>query len=191
MTTPSPNFLYTALLVLLALLTAMPCFAGDDTDISINKAKLSLQNDTYLLNAQIDYTLSDDAIEALQNGVTLIFNVDLSIIETRKWIWNKHLYTITLPYQIKFHTLAGTYQTSDTTNNLHHNFSTLTAALSALGSISESPIHSLPKLIDVKAHGALKTYLNIETLPLPMRPLAYITPGWHIRSNDYKWSLEQ
>jgi hypothetical protein len=31
--------------------------------------------------------------------------------------------------------------------------------------------------------------LDIEALPSPLRPLAYITPAWRLNSDWYSWSL--
>jgi uncharacterized protein YfiM (DUF2279 family) len=170
------------------LLTSNVCFASDS--IEIKTASFSFHDETYLLNARINYSLSEEAIDALKNGVHLTFNVDLSIIEPRKWAWDKHHHNISLAYQIKYHTLAKTYQISDMTNNIQHNFSSLEVALHALGTLKDIPIHAISPPSNFNADATLKAYLNIEALPLPMRPLAYITPGWHLKSNTFQWPLQ-
>lgn len=179
-------------LIGLFLLTAsISSVADEQPTINIKAASLSFQDQTYLLKANINYQLSDDAIKALHNGITLTFNVDLSIIEPRKWLWDKHQMSLTLPFQIKYHTLAETYQVSNKTNNSEHNFSNLSTALHALGILNDIPIHAMSNSKFISANVSLKAYLNIEALPLPMRPLAYITPGWYLRSNTLQWSLAQ
>jgi len=179
-------------LIGLVLLTAsISSVADEQPAINIKAASLSFQDQTYLLQANIDYQLSEDAIKALHNGITLTFNVDLSIIEPRKWLWDKHQLSLTLPFQIKYHTLAETYQVSNKTNNLEHNFSSLSTALHALGLLNDIPIHAMSDSNFTGSNASLKAYLNIEALPLPMRPLAYITPGWYLRSNTRQWPLAQ
>lgn len=173
------------------LITSANGLAEEQSTIHIKAASLSFQDQTYLLKAHINYKLSDDAIKALHNGITLTFNVDLSIIEPRKWLWDKYLNSVTLPFQIKYHTLAEIYQVSDKTTNLEHNFSSLSTALHALGVLNDIPIHAIRNSNIVSANISLKAYLNIEALPLPMRPLAYITPGWYLRSNTFQWPLTQ
>ena len=173
------------------LTTPISSIADEQPTIDIKAASLSFQDQTYLLKAHINYQLSDDAIKALHNGITLTFNVDLSIIEPRKWLWDKHRMSLTLPFQIKYHTLAETYQVSNKTSNLEHNFSSLSTALHALGILSDIPIHALGDSNNISANVSLKAYLNIEALPLPMRPLAYISPGWYLRSNTLQWPLAQ
>ncbi|HIF18366.1 MAG TPA: DUF4390 domain-containing protein [Cycloclasticus sp.] len=177
------------LLVLIIWLFSVSCFADEEANITVNSATLSLQEQTFSLNADIHYNLSDEAVEALQNGVTLTFNIDLSVIETRNWLWDKHLNSITLRYRIKYHTLAETYQISNLSSNAQHNFSSITAALHALGTLRDIPIHAIAVPDGYNAQGSITAYLNIEALPLPMRPVAYITPGWYLRSDSFLWPL--
>ncbi|MDF1829188.1 DUF4390 domain-containing protein [Cycloclasticus pugetii] len=173
------------------LLLPANLLADEKPNITIKTATLTQQDSTFLLNSLIVYNLSDEAIEALHNGVTLTFNIDLSITEPRKWLWNKHHTNLTLPYQLRYHTLAKIYQVSDTTNNIRLNFSSLSAALHSLGTLTDIPIYTLTNSPHINANASLNAYLNIEALPLPMRPLAYITPGWHLRSNTFQWPLAQ
>ncbi|MEO1888970.1 MAG: DUF4390 domain-containing protein [Cycloclasticus sp.] len=170
-------------------LFSVSCFADEEANITINSATLSLQDQTFLLSADINYKLSDEAVEALHNGVTLTFNIDLSVIESRDWLWDKHHNNITLRYRIQYHTLAETYQISNLSSNAQHNFSSLTAALHALGSLRDIPIHAIAIPEGYNTQGSITAYLNIEALPLPMRPLAYITAGWYLRSDSFLWPL--
>lgn len=176
------------LIVSLTGLFAAPIFAANEGSIVIKTASFSPQNGLLLLNADIRYTLSDEAIDALHNGVTLTFNVDLSTLEKRPRLWNKHLSNSVLIYRIKYHTLAETYQVSNTNTYSRHNFSSLTAALHALGNIKGQPLYALAPP-NTYAHAVIKAYLSIEALPLPMRPMAYLTPNWYLRSNSFEWPL--
>jgi len=176
---------------LFMLLVTTSSYADELAKISIQTAQLSQQQGTYLLNARVNYQLSDEAIEALHNGVTLTFNVELSIIEPRPWLWDKYHSRISLPYQIKYHTLAEIYQTTNQHSSAQHNFASLEAALNAMGQLNDVPISTLAKKTSLHKNGVLRAYLNIEALPLPMRPLAYLTPGWHLQSDRYLWPLKQ
>lgn len=180
---------YASLLIIVALFVSTSCLAVKNSAITIKNASLSQQEQTYFLNALIKYHLSDEATEALHNGVTLTFNVELSIVEPRDWLWKKHHNKIILPYQIKFHTLAGTYQISNNTYRIQRNFSSLSTALHAMGVLNDIPMRAISPSKNIKRIGSIKAYLNIEALPLPMRPIAYITPGWYLQSNVYEWPL--
>ena len=178
-------------LLTLILFFSSVSIANEQAGIKVKTATLTLQDQTHLLNASINYSLSGEAIKALNNGITLTFNVELSVVEPRRWLWNKHHANITLPYQIKYHTLAETYQVLDVKNNARHSFSRLEPALHALGTLNETPIHALSTTYKPNTNVSLKAYLNIEALPLPMRPMAYITPGWYLSSSTYQWTLKK
>ena len=179
------------LFALCLLVMATASYASEPVDIAIKTANLSQHQDSYFLNGRIHYSLSEEAIDALHHGVTLNFNVEVSIIEPRRWLWSKHHHNIQLSYQIKYHTLAEIYQVSRPQDIGQHNFASLDAALHAMGSLNEIPIHAMSGNQLTEYYLALDAYLNIEALPLPMRPLAYLSPGWHLQSNHYLWSPQQ
>lgn len=159
----------------------------------IQLANLKQQSETYFLNADIKYQLSSQTREALNNGITLTFNVKLSLSQQRKWLWGEHLYSVKLPYTIKYHTLAGTYQVSDLTSQRQQSFASLASALYALGQLKEVPLHkTVSERLTTPTHAtaSLSASLNIEALPLPMRLTAYLTPAWHLNSDKYLWHLK-
>ncbi|ORU90102.1 MAG: hypothetical protein A6F71_03800 [Cycloclasticus sp. symbiont of Poecilosclerida sp. M] len=177
------------LFIAFALLSWLnPALSADEPNLFISSATLNSTQGGYFLNAEIDISLSDEAIEALDNGVTLIFDTELKILEQRQWLWLKHQYARQLTSKLKYHTLAETYQVTDITHH-HHHFSSLWAALLALGTLQDIPLHGLTLSAETELTGKLAMQLNIEALPLPMRPLAYITPGWYLRSDPYLWPI--
>jgi len=180
----------TFIIALLMLIGFNTCFAADSSGIVIQQANISQQKQTYLLNTDITYTLNKKVVDALNNGITLTFNVEIRLVSPRPWIWDKHLNVTRLPFQIKYNTLAQTYQINDKTNHRKLSFSSLESALHALGTLSDIPLHALSTEKGSPLIAKLKVYLNIEALPLPMRPLSYATPSWHLRSNTYLCPLK-
>ena len=174
---------------LLLMLTTL-CSASESSGITISSASLEQQGKAFLLNAKINYRLSPETIDALSNGITIVLNVKFSTIEQRRWLWDKHSYTLILPYQIKYHTFAETYQVTDLTTLHQQNFSSLSAAIDALGSLDEIPLHQLSAKNVERHTGTISAHLNIEALPLPMRPMAYLTPAWHLNSDTFEWPLK-
>lgn len=165
--------------------------ADENTGITIKHAEIVANGSSSLLHARIDYYLNDDIIEALNNGITLTFNVSLIIYQHRNWLWNKRRASLVFPYRLKYHTLSQTYQVTDVTSNHKQVFSGLYPALHALGTLNDLPLHNIAALQASKHSAKLSVALNIEALPLPMRPLAYITPNWHLSSNPLQWPLSQ
>jgi len=46
-------------------------------------------------------------------------------------------------------------------------------------------------MTDQHYFGMVKTALEIEALPLPLRPVAYLTPQWHLSSGWFEWPLTE
>lgn len=177
----------TALGVILLLLT-LSNSTNSNTGIAVKTARIHQNDDALFLTARINYQLSKEAHSALKNGITLNFTVNLTVVEPRRWLPNKVHLTLPLSYQLKYHTLAKTYQLTDMKQR-QHNFSRLEPALHALGVLKDISLHTSSLQNKKNLQGKMKVNLNIEALPLPMRPLAYISPGWHLRSNTYLWPI--
>ncbi|PCH85727.1 MAG: hypothetical protein COB26_05230 [Piscirickettsiaceae bacterium] len=179
-------------LIILAFLALVFGHASaTDDGIYIKQAELTQNEQSTLFNARIDYYLNDDIVEALDSGITLTFNVSLVIFERRPWLWNKRQATLIFPFRLKYNTLSQTYQVTNVTNNRKQVFSGLTPALHALGTIADVSIYNIPTELTSNHSATLDVSLNIEALPLPMRPLAYIKPNWHVRSDTFQWLLNQ
>lgn len=175
------------------LLCGLSGAAHAQRGITISRASL-LKTDTpsvYALNASIDYELSEEAKEALHNGVILTFNVSIKIQRPRQWMWASTLHSETLVYRLRYRTLTRIYQVINERNGSEANYSSLGSVVRALGHIESTPISAEDVTDDTAGLTAsIKAALNIEALPLPMRPLAYVTPAWHHSSDWYTWPLQ-
>lgn len=158
--------------------------------VTVNHAGLHLQGNTYLLSAEIDYRLSDKAIEALRNGIPLFWDIRICIQERRKYLWNRTIAEKKLRYRIQYHALLNMYRVRNENSEEVYNFSTLPAALDLMSSIRDIPIVSRTRLDPEGRHiGKLKVSFDHESLPLPLRPIAYLNPQWYLSSDWYVWSL--
>lgn len=177
-----------AVLGVILFLVTLNSSTGSSAGIAVKTARIHQNSDAFFLTARIHYQLSKEAHSALKNGITLNFTVNVSVIEPRPWLPNKVHLTLPLTYQLKYHTLAKAYQLTDMRQQ-QYNFSRLEPALHALGILKDISLHA--SLIQNKKNlqGRIKVALDIEALPLPMRPMAYISPGWHLRSNTYLWPI--
>jgi hypothetical protein len=151
----------------------------------------NLDKDVYQLNARIDFRFSDAALNALENGVPLLILYDIQVKQER-WYWNKTLADLEQGYLLLYHALSEKFILQNLNSGAQEHFSSLDAALDNLGRISHLP------LIDAKLLEPGSTYfvrlraqLDIESLPAPMRPLAYISSEWNLESDWYRWPLNR
>ena len=60
--------------------------------------------------------------------------------------------------------------------------------LASAGKLESIPIAG-ENVMEPGLRGAVRLYLDIGALPSPMLPLAYFSPGWHISSKWYEWTI--
>lgn len=178
-----------ALLLWLGL-GCQPCAQANG--FSIRSVSTHLENKVYQLDANIDYQFSDSALEALRNGVPLIVLLDIKVEQYRAWWFNKTIADLQQGYLLLYHALTEKYIVNNLNSGAQENYEQLSAALNALGKVKNLPILDA-HLVNNGAHYLvrLRTRLDLESLPAPMRPLAYISSDWRLESNWYEWPLQQ
>jgi hypothetical protein len=180
---------YKICLWLITLFSLFPirCNAGEFAAI-IKTAQMDVQDDSYVLSADIVYKLSEKAKEALQNGVPLFWNIHIKIHRPRHILWNKTLAETTIRYRLQYHALLNMYRVRNESSGEIHNFSTLPAALDLM-----SNLHAvrLTDKADIAREKQLQIELKVEfdrnALPLPLRPLSYLNRQWYLSSDWTVW----
>ncbi|MBL3598570.1 MAG: DUF4390 domain-containing protein [gamma proteobacterium endosymbiont of Lamellibrachia anaximandri] len=176
------------LLLLLLLTLGASAWSADFT---VKEVQIELQDQHYQLSAHIDYQLSEQALEALSNGVPLTLEVHLIVEKTWHRFWEPLPYEGYLRYQIRFLALTGLYRVVDLQSGEEQSFVTREAALRALGEIDELVLVAQAELIYGERYQLrLRAGLDIESLPLPLRPLAYLGIGWKLTTGWIQWPLQ-
>lgn len=177
------------LLALLLLLPERLLWAGD-YGFEVLRAELVQVAGNYALNADIDYRFSDPAIDALKNGVPLTLALRIKIARDSAHWWNRADIDERLLFRVRYHSLAKLFQLVQEESGALHNFASFNALLEYMGSIRELPIAPLDRLANGQRYRArIAVDLDIESLPLPLRPVAYVTPAWYLGSPWYRWSF--
>lgn len=158
---------------------------------TIRSVETSLEEKVYTLGAEIEYQFSEPALEALQNGVPLIVLVDIKVEKERNWWLNKTVADLQQGYLLLYHALTEKYIVNNLNSGAQENYDSLGAATHALGRIKALPILDA-KLANKGGKYLIRihTYLDLEALPAPMRPMAYISSDWRLESDWYEWPLQ-
>ncbi|MGM0593168.1 MAG: DUF4390 domain-containing protein [Pseudomonadota bacterium] len=172
-----------------ALLCLLPSLALANEFI-VTALNSRMQEGVYLLNARIDYRLTSEVREALFNGVPITVQLDIEIQRKRRWWLDATVATLQQRYRLQYHALSHQYQIHNLNSGGYYAYPTLESALDALGNIRDFPLLD-KQLVDPEQEYEvlLHTVLDIEALPSPLRPMAYITPAWRLDSDWYRWSL--
>ncbi len=153
--------------------------------------KLNESGSEYLLDADIDYRFSEPAIDALRNGVPLTLALRIVIKRDRGWWWGAAtVLDEKFPFRIRYHALSKLYQIIYENSESPRNFSSINALLEDMGAIRDLPVLPANRLRKGERYRAsLAVSLDIESLPLPLRPVAYVTPAWYLDSPRYRWTF--
>lgn len=172
---------------LFALFSAPTAQAGD---IVIKRAEAYVANALVMIDFDADFTFSDDAIDALTSGITLTFDLDVTISESRSYLWDRELFATRRHYTLERHALSKQFVLTDLITGERRIHASLDLAIADLGRIRKLPLTERAELPGEALRCAVRLKLDINALPTPMIPLAYVSPGWHMSSGWHRWPAD-
>jgi hypothetical protein len=155
--------------------------------IDIQETRVWLQGERYLLDADLAYELDDGIMEALDNGIPVVFSISLVVEEAS--LISPQLANARLDYHIRFRPLTAFYEVTGPAGG-QRSFVTRAALFAYLGELREVPLVDVAELDKEASYRyRMKVELDIESLPLPMRPMAWFSPVWNLSSGWREWPL--
>lgn len=162
------------------------------SEIIVDDARAQVVNDMFLVSADARFEFSDDAIRALESGVPIFFDLEIRITRERRLLWDPEVMSTRRRYSIERHALSDQYILSDLITGDRNIHRSLNLAIEDLGRIRDLPLAEVSDLdVDPPYDVSLRLRLDIESLPAPMVPLAYLSPGWHMSSGWYRWKTDR
>lgn len=183
---------------LLFALTAALCLASasapaqeqSEPGFVIRTAFTDLVDGTHLLYADIDYGLGDSALDALENGVPLTFEVEVVVIRARAWWFDKTVVELNQQYELVYHPLPDRFVIRNLNTGRQTSYVSFRSAATELGRISEMPIIDDASLNEGDEYQVrLRVRLVVEAFSGPVRWVAMLFPRWRLVSEWYAWTL--
>jgi hypothetical protein len=183
-----PPTILGAILAALMLVQVSPALG----DFSVDSVHTHLDDGMLVMDAHIDYAFSKVALEALDNGVPLTLEVHIQLRRAGAWMWEESLVDQRLRYLISYKPLSERYTVARLpAQNNARTYVTRDAAIGALGSIEGLQLVPESRLeVGEKYVIEIRASLDVEELPLPLRPIAYLLPSWKLSSGWTKWPLK-
>jgi hypothetical protein len=145
------------------------------------------------VNTRLDLELNARTEEALSKGIPIDVVIEVNLVKHRAWWSNKVITDFTLHRRIQFHALSRQYLVSGRdAREPVESFGALAQALVHAGVLEEFIIPLTPKKeIEPGARYLLqlRARLDIEALPMLMRPLAYTLPSWRLSTGWTEWPI--
>jgi Domain of unknown function (DUF4390) len=161
------------------------------SSITIEFATSTLVDEHYQVDANIEYNFDDEVLTALAHGIALKIDIFIKVKRERNWLWDPVVRDETISFQLERHALSDHYLLTNLNTDRKEQFQYLDEALRALGAVNDHFLFDRSTIdADAPYIGYIKSELNIEALPPPMRPIAYISPQWQAESSWYEWLVK-
>jgi hypothetical protein len=166
-----------------------------DGDFQINSAFVVLDHGVLQLNAQVQYPNNSLIRTALQDGVTLVFDLEIDISRPRRFWFDATLLDTTLRRELTYHAVTRRYVlreepgAAEEAGPEQESFATLDEALARLGHIGDLPILVQSQLGPGPWELAVRAGVRRGRMPAALRALVFWSSDWHRTSDWYTWML--
>jgi hypothetical protein len=175
-------------MVLVLLLGVWLAPQAGASSIEVRSAALDVGEEGYVVNADFDIKLTSRISEALQNGVSLYFQVEFELIRPR-WYWFDEKTVVSrLQYRLTYHALSRQYRLW--TGTLHQPFGTLDEALRVLGRVRSWTVLERDQVSAGQTYqAAVRMRLDQNQLPKPFQLSAITSREWTLESDWKRFSF--
>lgn len=183
----------------LLLLAASPLLARAE-GIQVKSAELTLVDEVYHLNAELDIGLNQTLEEALKKGVPLHFVVAFELQRPRSsWApevvrpylsWSdESIASVEQHLKLSYNALIRQYQLGNGAQQ--ENFGSLTEAMQELARVREWAVLDRSLLKKRYTYEAgLRIRLDVSQLPKPLQVNAIASKNWNLESDWYHWTMK-
>lgn len=185
----------------LLLATFLACAAGGaradalDGLLEVRSAYMNVEGGVFQLFARVAYPVNEDIRAALKDGLTLTFDLDVTVARERRFWVDDDVANYTLQRELVYHAVSDRYLTRDIdprASMQQHSYATLEEALEALGTVDAWPVLVAPQLAANREYRvSLRAGVRRGRLPDTLRVLLFWTDDWHRESEWFSWSLQR
>lgn len=178
------------MLLWLLLLSTTGARGETEEQVQVLSVASNIYDGWHVLDADIRFAFDAELFKALEHGVQLDIDVLVEIKRRRKWFWDPVASSHRLGFTLQHHPLTGAYVVTQPVSGVRHEFPDARDALRFLGTIRNYHLLNAG-LLDSAAHydGYIMARLNIDTLPAPLQPVAYVSRKWRAESPWLSWEL--
>ena len=173
-----------------ALCLLLASLARAAEGLVIVDAQTRLEGGVWYLDADIEYQLSATALEALESGLLLDFELEIRLERRRRVIWDAEFAELRQRYQLQYHALTERYITRNLNSGEQSSHATLGAALAALGQVRGLPVID-DALIDpeTKYFVEVRAAVEIKGKGGPLAVVRVFWNDWRTESDWLRWRL--
>ena len=175
---------------LILSLAAFPTLAASPAlDFTVRHVDTRVVGETWLLDAGIELDFNPESREAMESGVPLTVLLEVEV--TREGLLrDERIRRLQLRYRLERHALSRRYMLTFATSGKTRTYVDFTDASRSLGTIRALKLMGRGQALPGHVHRVrLRARLDIEDLPSPLRPLAWLRSLLPVRGNWFTWVL--
>lgn len=142
------------------------------------------------LDALFELRVSQQLVEALQNGVALNLLIEIEVSKERDYLWSASVASLTQRYQISYQPLTKHYVLENLNSGVEFQFPSLESLLAVASVLSDFPLLDSSLLEeDARYYGEIRISIDRDSFPVPLRLMSYVTDDWYLASEWFAWPL--
>jgi len=161
-------------------------------DFEVRRVDVKHVADRLVVNAVFDLTLTEETERAVNQGVPLVVLMEFAVIEDG-WLWERRRVRYQSRSRLRYHALSDHYIVDVAGSEEFETFRSLNDALKHIGTVKALVLdwssftrgRVRPGEIDVRSR------LDINALPAPLRPTAYLSGEWQLGGDWTRWRVER
>jgi hypothetical protein len=183
-------------IALIAVLVLGAGLAADSVEregyFEVRSASTQPIDGVHQLDARLQLVLSDEALAALESGVTLTIEMQLQVIRVRRFLIDNVEAELAVRYELEYRPLSQRYIVRNINSGDQDSFATLYSALNSLGRVQGLPVIDDALLLPDRTYRLrLRAMLNTQQYPAPLRLLFFWRGQWQLQSEWFEWLLER
>jgi hypothetical protein len=169
------------LLTIASLLGGGPAHA----QFMVDRVEAHRTDDGIRVDVELNLSLTDATEDALAHGVPLIVVHEI-VLQRAGWPWNHTEQQISARHRLRYHALSGRYVV-ESNETVLDTFRSISDALDFIDTASARfPTSERDAVFKV----AVRSRIDINALPAPLRPTALFSPQWQLSSDWSQWPVD-
>jgi hypothetical protein len=173
---------------IIALLLCVGALVARADTIAVRSAELHAEEDSYVLNAEFEFSFNPTLEEALQRGVPLYFMLDFEVSRPR-WYWlDERVVSLQTNYRVHYNPLTRQYRISS--GLYKEDVGSLDDVVRLLSRVRGRPVldkNALHK--GDRYEAAVRLRLDIGQLPKHFQVSALASRDWTLQSDWQRWTV--
>lgn len=172
-------------LPVMLMASSLLCGGAAHAQFRVERVEARRVDENIQVKAELDLSLTDATEEALSHGVSLIVVHEIAL-NRNGWFWLRFEQQVSERHRLRYHALSGRYVV-DSDEAVLDTFRSISDALEFINSATarfDAPDR------DTGYNVAVRSRIDVNALPAPLRPMALFSPQWQLSSDWTQWPID-